>query len=243
MPGKSRMETTEIRLQSVDSTMDSAKSMAASQDFLLVLAESQTKGKGTRGRAWHSLPGNIYMTLGINRRHLPQARLALLPLEIGLHLWDEAASRIPPGSRGALTLKWPNDLLFRGSKAGGILMETHGEFIMVGIGVNVAAAPDIADGGTPSACLADAGMIRNEKNAMVEGIYRRVRNAPGNADSYDSEAILLQWQGKVDWNGSHRLRDRPETPWVRPVSVNRQGHLQVEHADGAREWLVADYLI
>ncbi|HKP97705.1 MAG TPA: biotin--[acetyl-CoA-carboxylase] ligase [Fibrobacteria bacterium] len=237
------MITSEHRLGSVDSTMEAAKSLAASQDFLLVSAEAQTQGKGTRGRAWQSPPGNIYMTLGIHRRRLPPARLALLPLEIGLHLWEAAAAAVSPAQRGGLTLKWPNDLLLRGSKVAGILMESHGEFLLVGIGINVAGAPPVADGGAPSACLADAGMPADGKAALVEDLYRRVREAPSGTEGYDPETILLQWQGKVDWERSHRLRDRPGTPWVTPISVNRHGHLQVRHADGGREWLVAEYLV
>jgi BirA family biotin operon repressor/biotin-[acetyl-CoA-carboxylase] ligase len=237
------MKTSEAHLESVDSTMDAAKSLAVSQDFLLVWAERQTKGKGTRGRAWQSLHGNIHMTLGINRRHLPPARLALLPLEIGLHVWEEASARISPDRRAALSLKWPNDLLLDGSKAAGILMESQGEFILIGIGVNVAGAPPVEDGGARSACLEDAGMPAGQKDDMVRGIYRRVREAPRDAETFDSESILLQWQGKVDWNRFHRLRDRAGTPSVLPLSVNRSGHLQVRHADGSREWLVSDYLI
>ncbi|MDB5105817.1 MAG: hypothetical protein JWP91_3506 [Fibrobacteres bacterium] len=237
------MNTAEVRLESVDSTMEAAKSIAGSQDFLLAWADRQTNGKGTRGRPWVGLPGNIYMTLGINRRHLPPARLALLPLEIGIHVWEEASARISPGHRTSLTLKWPNDLLLDGSKAAGILMESHGEFILVGIGVNVAGAPHVGDGGTPSACLAEAGMAVGERDAMIEGIYKRIREAPGDANGFDPESILLQWQGKVDWDRSHRLRDRAGTPMVLPLSINPQGHLQVRHGDGTREWLVADYLI
>jgi BirA family biotin operon repressor/biotin-[acetyl-CoA-carboxylase] ligase len=236
------MITTEHRLGTVDSTMDAARALAADQDFLLVSAEEQTRGKGTRGRAWQSLRGNVYMTLGIHKRHLPPARLALLPLEIGLHLWEAAAARVASSERLSLTLKWPNDLLYRGSKAAGILMESHGDFLLIGIGINVAGAPPVTDGGTPSACLADAGMDKTGKGLLVEDIYRRIREAPSDAERYDPDAMLLAWQGKVDWNRSHHLRDREGRPWVQPVSVNRHGHLQIRHTDGSREWLVSDYL-
>jgi biotin-[acetyl-CoA-carboxylase] ligase BirA-like protein len=236
------MITAEIHLDCVESTMETAKGMAAGQDFLLAWADAQTKGKGTRGRPWQSLMGNAYMTIGIHRRHLPQERLALLPLEIGLHVWEECAARVSPAHRQDLTLKWPNDLLLAGRKAAGILMESHGDFMLIGIGVNVAGSPPVADGGTPSACLADAGMPVEGKDPLVEGIYRRIREAPGEGEHYSSESVLLQWQGKVDWNRAHRLRDRAGTPIVLPLSVNRHGHLQVRHADGSREWLVADYL-
>ncbi len=236
------MITSEIHHESVESTMQTAKGLAASQDFLLAWADAQTQGKGTKGRPWQSPPGNIYMTLGINRRHLPQARLTLLPLEIGLHLWEEAAARVSPTRRTDLTLKWPNDLLLNGRKTAGILMESHGEFLMIGIGINVAGAPPVADGGTPSACLAEAGVPSGDKEALVVGLYRRIREAARTEEDYEPEAVLLQWQGKVDWSRSHHLRDRAGTPMVLPLSVNRHGHLQVQHRDGSREWLVSDYL-
>jgi BirA family biotin operon repressor/biotin-[acetyl-CoA-carboxylase] ligase len=236
------MITSEIHLATVESTMETAKNLAGSQDFLLAWADSQTQGKGTRGRPWQSVEGNVYMTMGIHRRHLPPPRLSLLPLEIGLHLWEEAAAHISPALRGELTLKWPNDLLVRGGKAGGILMESHGDFMLIGIGINVAGAPKVADGGTPSACLAEVGMALEKRPSLIEGIYRRVREAPRDEERYEPESILLQWQGKVDWNRAHRLRDKPGTPLVLPLAVNRHGHLQVQHADGAREWLVSDYL-
>jgi BirA family biotin operon repressor/biotin-[acetyl-CoA-carboxylase] ligase len=236
------METSEVKLESVGSTMDAAKSLAERQDFLLVSADAQTNGKGTRGRPWQSHPGNIYMTLGINRRHLPPGRLGLLPLEMGLHLWDSAAAELPAGARSDLALKWPNDLLLRGAKAAGILMESYGEFLLVGIGINVAGAPMVEDGGTPSACLAAAGMALARKDALVDDLYLRVRSAPRTAEDYDAEAVLVRWQGKVDWRRAHAIRDRPGTPMVLPLAVNRHGHLQVEHGDGSREWLVSEYL-
>lgn len=236
------MVTTEIRLGTVDSTMVAAKTHAESQDFLLVTAEGQTEGKGTRGREWKSLPGNIYMTIGINRRHLPPARLALLPLEMGIYLREEAAARSETGHRAQLRLKWPNDLLLGGAKVGGILMESYREFIMIGIGVNVAGAPPVADGGSRAACLADAGMAPENKDAMVEGVYRRVREAFGASAEFDTGSVLLQWQARVDWTRRHRLRDRQGVPEVLPLGVNIHGHLQVEHADGSREWLVSEYL-
>jgi BirA family biotin operon repressor/biotin-[acetyl-CoA-carboxylase] ligase len=240
------MITTELRLGIIDSTMEAARAAAGGQDFLFVTAEGQTRGKGTRGRSWKSPAGNVYMTVGINRRHVPPERLALLPLELGLLLWEEAASRLSPSSRRLLGLKWPNDLLFGGRKAGGMLVEGHGDMLLCGIGVNVAHAPEVADGGSPSACLADAGMADGEAASLAEGPYGRVAAAFGRPD-FNPEAVLMAWQSKVDWELPHRLRDRPGMPWVKPVSVNRQGHLLVRHMDGgvetgASEWLVSDYL-
>lgn len=230
-------------LTDCESTMVSARSLADDRDFLLVTSESQSGGRGTRGRAWQSPPGNVYMTVGIHRRRLPPERLALLPLELGLVLWEEAAARIEARLRRGLTLKWPNDLLLDGRKAAGMLMESHGEHLLCGVGVNVAVAPEVGDGGSPAARLADAGMPAKDCRPFAEGFYRRVRAALGDSGRFEPEAVLMGWQARSDWNRAHRLRDRDGNPWVQPVSLNRQGHLLVRHADGATEWLVSDYLI
>jgi BirA family transcriptional regulator, biotin operon repressor / biotin---[acetyl-CoA-carboxylase] ligase len=235
------MITAEARLESVGSTMEAARALAGGQDFLLVSAREQTRGKGTRGREWRSAPGNIYMTVGVHRRHLPPPRLALLPLELGLHVWEECADRLPPAARPALRLKWPNDLLWQGRKAGGILIESQGDFLLAGIGLNLAHAPRVGDGGAPSASLAEAGIAPEAREDVIEGIYRRIREAPSGG-TYDPETLLLTWQAKVDWERTHRLRDRPGTPEIKPVSVNAQGHLRVRHGDGREEWLVSEYL-
>jgi BirA family biotin operon repressor/biotin-[acetyl-CoA-carboxylase] ligase len=235
------MITSEARLESVGSTMDAARALAAGQDFLLVSAQEQTHGKGTRGREWRAAPGNVYMTVGVNRRRIPPGRLALFPLELGLHVWEECAGRIGPSARSGLRLKWPNDLLWQGRKAGGILVESHGDFMMAGIGINLAHAPAVSDGGGASACLSEAGVPEDSREGLIEGIYRRIREAPAES-GYDAATVLMGWQAKVDWERIHRLRDRPGTPEVRIISVNAQGHLLVRHQDGLEEWLVSDYL-
>lgn len=234
--------TDELHLETAESTMDAARAASRGQDFLLVTAAAQTRGKGTRGRAWQSPAGNVHMTVGIHRRHLPPPRLALLPLEIGVLLWEEAASRIDAGARPGLTLKWPNDLLLRGAKAAGVLIEGHGEMMLVGAGVNVARAPEVADGGSPAACLSQAGMPAGGARDFAEGFYRRLLDAFRDPAAFDPEAVLLAWQSRSDWDRWHRLRERDGSPLVQPVSLNRQGHLLVRHPDGATEWLVSEYL-
>lgn len=228
-------------LDSVGSTMDAARELATGQDYLLVSAKEQTRGKGTRGREWLAAPGNIYMTVGIRRGLLGADRLPLLPLELGLHLWEEAASHASAELRPGLTLKWPNDLHFLGRKAAGILVESHGEHLLAGFGVNLAAVPEIQDGGTRPASLSEAGVDATARMRFIEGIFRRIREAPS-GEAYDPEAVLLRWQAKVDWNRRHRLRDRAGTGEIVPVSINAQGHLLVRHDDGATEWLVSEYL-
>lgn len=235
------IRTKESRLDITPSTMDEARRIFSGEDFVLATAAIQTSGKGTRGRVWQSPRGNVHMTVGINRRHLPPRRLALLPLEFGVLLWEVVSARLPAQSRLGLTLKWPNDLLFQGAKAAGMLMESHGEVVLCGIGINVAEAPPVSDGGSPSFRLVDAGLPSEAANSLADGVFGKVVET-FSAGERDPEDILLAWQARCDWNLRHRLRDRKGQPSVELVSLNADGHLLVRHLDGSTEWLVSEYL-
>lgn len=103
------------------------------------VAERQTAGRGRRGRQWFSPYGrNLYLSL---RWHFDQgvADLEGLSLAVGVLL---AESLQELGVRG-VELKWPNDLLCKGQKLGGVLIEVGGDLngdcaAVVGVGLNVA---------------------------------------------------------------------------------------------------------
>jgi BirA family transcriptional regulator, biotin operon repressor / biotin---[acetyl-CoA-carboxylase] ligase len=99
-------------------------------------AERQTSGRGRQGRAWVSPVGNLYTSTLVRVRPSdpPAATLALV-VAVAL---EEAVSAYLPG---AVTLKWPNDLLIQGAKLSGILLERAGEAVVIGIGVNLAFHP------------------------------------------------------------------------------------------------------
>jgi BirA family transcriptional regulator, biotin operon repressor / biotin---[acetyl-CoA-carboxylase] ligase len=104
----------------------------------VVIAGSQTKGKGRMARIWHSPAGlNIYTSLLLR----PPFRPAVAP-QISLVAGVAVAELLEQYCPGGVELKWPNDVLIRSKKICGILaqMKTDGEaidFVVVGIGVNV----------------------------------------------------------------------------------------------------------
>lgn len=240
------MKTRELFLDTTSSTMDEAKAILSQEncsqdlDLVMVSCEMQTEGKGTRGRAWLGERGNLFVTFGINRNLLNSERIALFPLEFGLLIWNSVAHIIPEINRGQLFLKWPNDLLLQGGKAAGILMESSGNFLLVGLGINFVTAPALFDGGTKTTCLGQVGIEAQAKPTLIQTLYQNLQQM---LEQPTTENLLLEWQSKVDWNQTYRLRDREGQPVVKPVSINRQGHLQVEHSDGFRELLISDYLI
>ena len=120
-----------------------------------ILAREQTKGVGRHGRTWVGRQGNFmasrYETLTIDMRLVPQ-----LSFVTALALF-EALAPIMPDAETNLRIKWPNDLLHCDRKLAGILVQTEiipdpeRLGIVIGIGVNLAAAPEVA--GYPTCSL------------------------------------------------------------------------------------------
>lgn len=122
------------------STNDLAKTMASNgaPSGTVILADSQTKGRGRMGRSFISPPGvGIYLSV-ILRPTLPPGRLPIITLGSGVAV----ARAVNEVTDLKILLKWPNDLLLNTKKAGGILTEGKIEndemsFIIIGIGLNV----------------------------------------------------------------------------------------------------------
>ena len=119
-----------------------------------ITAKRQTAGRGRRGRAWSTETGNLAATL-LTTTDAPPAVAAQLSFVAAL-----AAADLIDTCLGQATarLKWPNDVLVHGRKAVGILVESGsrpdgGLWMAVGVGVNLAHAPD--DVTPPATSLAE----------------------------------------------------------------------------------------
>ena len=103
-----------------------------------LLAEAQTAGKGRRGRQWQSpFASHIYFS---QYRKLEEglAASAGLSLAVGIAV----AKTINHFISDTVSLKWPNDVLYKNQKLAGILVEAEGQaegvcYLVIGIGVNV----------------------------------------------------------------------------------------------------------
>jgi BirA family biotin operon repressor/biotin-[acetyl-CoA-carboxylase] ligase len=138
--------------QTLASTQQAAIEAAHAGDpgRLAILAKIQTEGRGSRGRAWASAPGNLYASLLIRPQTPIQTGHYALLAGIALH------DALAPYAEN-LMLKWPNDLLLNGAKLGGILIDAAMtpqntlDWLVIGIGANLKTAPHIA--GRATACL------------------------------------------------------------------------------------------
>jgi len=99
-----------------------------------VLALSQWAGRGQFGRTWQSPPGNIYAAWCLPDPPKPWA--GMLSLLVGYMIIQGLMD-----AKVEVQLKWPNDLLIRGKKVGGILIEARGDAFIAGVGINLVSSP------------------------------------------------------------------------------------------------------
>lgn len=110
-----------------------------------LVADRQTEGRGRQGRAWLGAAGNFMGSTAV-RLGEGDPPAASLSLTAGLAIYETVIARLAEPWR--LQLKWPNDLLLGGVKIAGILLERSGDVVVVGVGVNLAAAPMLPDRAT-----------------------------------------------------------------------------------------------
>lgn len=127
----------------------------------VIVADEQTAGMGRMGRTWHSPPSEgLYLSLVM--RPSP-----LLTLALGLAVRDVIGERTD--------LRWPNDVLLSERKVAGILAQTEGEVVIVGIGINVSqrSFPDDLD--TSATSIALEGVVTSREqllSALVPAVER-----------------------------------------------------------------------
>ena len=120
-----------------------------------IVADRQTTGRGRQGRTWFDGGGNF---MGSTLVHCAAGDppLQSLALVAGLAVRAACLPHVPDERH--LQLKWPNDLLLGGAKLAGILLEGEGQSVVIGVGANLAVAPEIE--GRPAAAL--GGLSRDE---------------------------------------------------------------------------------
>ena len=144
-----------IDLPIVGSTNDEAVKQSAEREHgkFVVTAIRQENGRGRRGRSWIGLEGNLFMSLGVE---VPLNRLGQLIFVVTLAL---AQSVLKLSPQEDVKLKWPNDVLVRGRKISGILLEKGaGDYIIAGIGGNVKHAPELVGKSYRSISLSEIGV-------------------------------------------------------------------------------------
>jgi len=193
--------------ESLGSTNDRLKELAreAAVEWTVVVADSQSGGRGRHGNTWTSPRGNLYLSVLLRPGRAP---VSLVPLLAGV-----GAAEALEGLGVQASLKWPNDLVVGERKLGGFLAEaaTTGEsldWIVLGAGINIAAVPEplretavcLREMGEPPAPEALAAAVLGRWRVW----YHRLLEKRGDEIIGAWTDRALSWWGervRATWNG------------------------------------------
>lgn len=142
-------------------------------------ARAQTAGRGRRGHKWDSTAGNLLLSI-VLRPCVDPAKYSGLAAVSGLAVLEALKRR---GLTTEIGLKWPNDLVARGRKLGGILVEAARDnegkpFAVCGIGVNLNYTPqDVPDGGLAAIGLSDLNESVPSVDTLLDEVYQTVMDS------------------------------------------------------------------
>ena len=215
----------------VGSTNDIALELArlGEPEGLVITADSQTDGRGRRGRVWHDEPGQSIIMSAILRPAIPASEMPKLSFVASLAVaeWLGAECGLD------CALKWPNDVLVGNRKLAGILIELAGAAAVAGIGVNVNQrrfSDDLTDSATSLAIETgqsyDVPALTKSLAGHVFAVYERFL-----ASGF--EGILADWR-KYMWGVGTRVEVLAEGRSLNGIirGVDESGALLVEDASG-----------
>jgi BirA family biotin operon repressor/biotin-[acetyl-CoA-carboxylase] ligase len=210
---------------------------------IVVIADSQTSGRGRLGRNWISPPGiNLYFTILLNPPFPPKdASIMTLAAAVAV----VSAIRIDTGLQAAI--KWPNDIYLNGKKTGGILTEmkianSHVRFLAVGIGVNVNMPPDMLDSNIrpfSTSLIAEKGEPVNRMGLLKE-ILREMERQYKILLAGNKGALISKWlefNSTIGKNIRVQILDRAISGIAE--GINEKGELIIRSASGKSETISA----
>ena len=215
------------------------RAMRGEPGGLILAAEEQSAGRGRMGRTWVSPRAALTFSLLVRPATVPPARRGWLPLLTGVAV----AAAVTDVTGVKASLKWPNDVLADDAKLAGILAEAAAGAVVVGVGLNVSAAPSELPPRTPTALpatsLRAAGAHALDREplllAILAGFERRYqawRQAAGDPDRSGLRHEYLTWSATIG------RRVRAELPGGHTLSgpavgVDPDGRLLVRVSPGS----------
>jgi BirA family transcriptional regulator, biotin operon repressor / biotin---[acetyl-CoA-carboxylase] ligase len=197
------------------------RSEAGAPSGSVVIAESQTAGRGRRGRAWLSAPGDS-LTFSLLWRFAP----GTLPLGLSLAVGVAVVDALTKLGAGGTALKWPNDVLKDDKKLAGILVElvpgqTHAAVIGIGLNLRLPAALP--------AVVRDTAAALNlpvDVNVLLATLLVELRTV---LDSFAATGFAGL---RADWTARHAHQDVP-VRLLSDFAPPRDGICRGVAADGA----------
>lgn len=231
-----------LEFDSLDSTNEEVRRRArdGAPEGLAVVAGTQTEGRGRRGRAWDSAPGNLYCSLLLRPRCSARAA-ANLSFAAALAVAGSVVPLLPESCE--IRFKWPNDVLLDGKKLAGVLLESEigdetVEWLVIGAGVNIEYHPDNVD--FPATSLAAAGVtasVRGVRDAYLD--HLRFWYARWRRDGF--APVRAEWLARAKGVGeTAEVRLGEERLTGRFVDIDNDGALLLETGQGLRAVTAGD---
>jgi BirA family transcriptional regulator, biotin operon repressor / biotin---[acetyl-CoA-carboxylase] ligase len=244
-----------------------AAARAGAPEGRVLVAEHQYAGRGRAGRRW-STPPHAALAVSVllrpgagagagtapaigagHRTVVPTGRWGWLPLLGGVALVEAVGQVTGLDAR----LKWPNDVLVDGGKCAGILAESTGEAVVLGIGVNVTQGagdlPSPAPDAVPATSLALAGADRPDRQALLRALLRRLAGwytrwcaVAGDADGCGLRAAYLAGSATVGGTVRVLLPGGGELTGE-AVTVDPDGRLVLRAPDGEPRTVAAGEVV
>ena len=213
-------------------------------------ARAQTAGRGRRGHKWDSTAGNLLLSI-ILRPRVDPAKYSGLAAVSGLAVLEALEKQ---GLANEIGLKWPNDLVARGHKLGGILVEAARDnegkpFAVCGIGVNVNYTPqEVPDGGLAAIGLSDLNKNVPTVDMLLDKVYHAAIEAVNawaerlNAMEEDAGPLAPvhgEYIAHLNWIGERVTARSPAgDELARGIfkTVDAFGRARIETEDGLRSF-------
>ncbi len=222
------------RFSELGSTNDEARRLAdeGAVEGTVVIASHQTKGRGSRGRAWLSPPDVNLLFSVVLRPNLPAHRLGELAFVTAVG----AAGGLRKMFALDVRVKWPNDIVVGSRKIGGIVIEAGANCAIVGIGVNVNWVDlpgELAESAT-SIAIETGGAVDIEKT--FRGVLAGLESAYADYLAYGFGKILDEWRSLACGFGEDvELEIDGRVLQGRVVGVEDDGSLLIETCSGEKE--------
>jgi BirA family biotin operon repressor/biotin-[acetyl-CoA-carboxylase] ligase len=221
---------------------------AGAQEGTVVLAETQSAGRGRMGQAWFSPPGlNLYVSV-LLRPDLPLAAVPVLSFIASLALSDAVSAFGTPA-----VIKWPNDVLVEDRKVAGCLVEVAEragrlDHVILGVGINLnVPARDLND--TLGAAALGAGSLSElaghtvDRNLFTATFLNFLESWLRVYGTDGPRAVLAAWRRRdvlIGQDVEIRGHDGTYRGWV--LGVADDGYLLVEDSDGVCHRLVTEQI-
>ena len=182
-----------IHVSSVSSTMDEIKKNEFDKyKKIALLADEQSKGRGTKSNNWISEKGNFFLSLRLNK--IVSNKIFIFPYIIGIVIYDVLKQYSL--NEKELFLKWPNDVFLNNKKIAGVLIETYSsgnliENIVIGIGINLKKTPKGLEKKSTNLLIETKREI--DRKSILENILRFYDIWEEKLLSLEIESILKEW--------------------------------------------------